>query len=126
MILENRKATIRKEQNIGKVSFIYVVDLYENGRLLETRQLPGKSKSYAEDVEENWLSGVIKSSGSDNDLKFTNAGEYMSEPQVKHKKIVREEVKDRHTSHWDLDLMGRAELEAYMSQEKNDESNQTD
>ena len=71
MILENRKATIRKEQNIGKVSFIYVVDLYENGRLLETRQLPGKSKSYAEGVEENWLSGVT---GSDNDLKFTNAG----------------------------------------------------
>ena len=42
----------------------------------------------------------------------------MSEPQGKPKKIVREEVKDRHTSHWDLDLMSRAELEAYMRQEK--------
>lgn len=57
---------------------------------------------------------------NDNDLKFTTAAQYMSEPQ-KPKKIVREEVKDRHTTHWDLDLMSRAELEAYMSQEKEDE-----
>ena len=49
---ENRKAQIRVEQ-------MYVVDLWENGKLIETRQLPGKSKRYAEDVEENWLNGII-------------------------------------------------------------------
>jgi len=49
---ENRKAQIRVEQ-------MYVVDLWENGKLIETRQLPGKSKRYAEDVEENWLTGII-------------------------------------------------------------------
>ena len=49
---ENRKAQIRVEQ-------MYVVDLWENGKLIETRQLPGKSKRYAEDVEENLLTGII-------------------------------------------------------------------
>lgn len=34
----------------------------------------------------------------------------------KPKKIVREEIKDRHTSHWDMDMMSRAELEALMTQ----------
>ena len=35
---------------------------------------------------------------------------------AKSKKIVREEIKDRHTSHWDMDMMSRAELEALMTQ----------
>ena len=35
---------------------------------------------------------------------------------AKPKKIVREEIKDRHTSHWDTDMMSRAELEALMTQ----------
>ncbi len=35
---------------------------------------------------------------------------------AKPKKIVREEIKDRHTSHWDMDMMSRAELEALMTQ----------
>jgi hypothetical protein len=39
-----------------------------------------------------------------------------SEPVAKPKKIVREEIKDRHTSHWDMDMMSRAELEALMTQ----------
>ena len=34
----------------------------------------------------------------------------------KTKKIVREEIKDRHTSHWDMDMMSREELEALMTQ----------
>lgn len=31
--------------------------------------------------------------------------------QPEKKKIVREEIKDRHTSHWDLDMLTREELE---------------
>jgi len=30
-------------------------------------------------------------------------------------KIILEQVKDRHTSHWDLDMLSRAELEALMA-----------
>ena len=32
----------------------------------------------------------------------------------KPKKVLSEEIKDRHTSHWDMDMMSRAELEALM------------
>ena len=39
---------------------MYVVDLIENGRVVESRRLPGKSKSYANDVAENWESGIIQ------------------------------------------------------------------
>lgn len=38
---------------------MYVVDLYENDQLLESRELPGKSKYYADDVSENWENGII-------------------------------------------------------------------
>ncbi|MFT4886549.1 MAG: hypothetical protein ACI8V0_000770 [Pseudohongiellaceae bacterium] len=31
------------------------------------------------------------------------------------KRLFREEVKDRHTSHWDMDMMSREELEATMA-----------
>lgn len=34
--------------------------------------------------------------------------------QVKKKKVLREEIKDRHTSHWDLDMLSREELEKLM------------
>lgn len=34
---------------------------------------------------------------------------------TKRMKIYQDEVKLRHTSHWDLDTMSRAEYEAYMS-----------
>ena len=60
----DRKAQIRVEQ-------MYVVDLWEDGKLIETRQLPGKSKSYADDVEENWLTGVIKSVGRESEQDQT-------------------------------------------------------
>ena len=30
-------------------------------------------------------------------------------------RLIREEVKERHTTHWDLDYLSRAELEAVMS-----------
>ena len=48
-----RKAEIRTEE-------IYVVDLYEDGKLVEERRIPGKSFSYAEDVKENWENGLIQ------------------------------------------------------------------
>ena len=30
---------------------------------------------------------------------------------LKKKKVLREEIKDRHTSHWDMDMLSREELE---------------
>lgn len=39
---------------------MFVVDLYENGKLIQTRELPGKSRRYAEDLVENWETGVIQ------------------------------------------------------------------
>lgn len=38
----------------------YIVDLFENDRIVEIRELPGKSLSYAEDVVENWENGIIQ------------------------------------------------------------------
>ena len=49
---ENRKAVIREEK-------IYVVDLFEDDKLVERRELPGKSIHYAQDVAENWETGII-------------------------------------------------------------------
>jgi hypothetical protein len=40
---------------------------------------------------------------------------------VKKQRLFREEIKDKHTSHWDLDMMTREELEAAMAQ-KTDKS----
>ena len=61
--MSNRKSQIRLVVNndpvIGEDS-VYVVDLYENDKLVQVRNLPGKSRSYAEDVAENWDSGVIQ------------------------------------------------------------------
>ena len=63
----SRTASIRKAPMIGdNVSgssgpdTMYVVDLMENGQVVETRTLPGKSESYARDVAENWESGLIQ------------------------------------------------------------------
>lgn len=47
-----KKAVIREEKH-------YVVDLYENGDILETRSLYGKSLAYAESLAENWEQGVL-------------------------------------------------------------------
>lgn len=44
----------------GGPDTMFVVDLIENGRVVESRKLPGKSKSYADDVAENWESGIIQ------------------------------------------------------------------
>lgn len=61
--MSNRHSQIRKvltddlQENSG---FMYVVDLYEKGSLIQSRQLPGKSIHYAEDVAENWNNGLIQ------------------------------------------------------------------
>ena len=60
----SRKAMIRKVPYTGNGSkgpdTTYVVDLLEGRKLIETRELPGKSLHYAEDVAENWENGIIK------------------------------------------------------------------
>ena len=58
-----RSSIIRKMPYFGNGSegpdTTYVVDLYEDGLLKESRQLPNKSVHYANDVSENWDSGLI-------------------------------------------------------------------
>tara|TARA_R110002126_G_scaffold193615_1_gene341902 strand:+ start:324 stop:527 length:204 start_codon:yes stop_codon:yes gene_type:complete len=39
---------------------MFVVDLMENGSVVETRNLPGKSRSYAVSLVENWEQGIIQ------------------------------------------------------------------
>ena len=39
---------------------MFIVDLYENNKLVQTRELRGKSQAFANDVVENWNSGLIK------------------------------------------------------------------
>lgn len=62
-----RKAEIRKVQVQGNnesgsagPDSMFVVDLFEDNKLIQTRELPGKSQSYAKDVVENWNSGLIQ------------------------------------------------------------------
>lgn len=40
---------------------MYVVDFFENEKLVESRELPGKSIYYAIEVSENWDNGIIRS-----------------------------------------------------------------
>lgn len=57
-----RKAPIVGENDSGSSGpdSMYVVDLMENGQVVETRNLPGKSRAYAVSVVENWEQGVIQ------------------------------------------------------------------
>jgi hypothetical protein len=62
-MVSNRKAQIRKVvmDNVAIAGdSMYVVHLYENEKLVQTRELPGKSLHYAEDLAENWESGIIQ------------------------------------------------------------------
>lgn len=52
----------------------------------------------------------------ENPTKPASDDEQAPEAVTKPKKIVREEIKDRHTSHWDMDMLSREELEALMTQ----------
>lgn len=45
---------------------------------------------------------------------------------MKKKRLFREEVKDRHTSHWDLDMMSREELEEMMAGKKKSEAKKSE
>ena len=60
----NRTSIIRSVLNtwdeIKGPDVTYVVDLYQDNQLMESRALPGKSKYYADDVSENWNTGIIK------------------------------------------------------------------
>ena len=60
----SRKAVIRRvpygAEGARGPDMTYTVDLYENNKLIESRQLPNKSLYYAEDVAENWENGIIK------------------------------------------------------------------
>lgn len=48
-----REAKIRQES-------YYVVDLYEDRELVESRSVLGHSYDYAQDVSENWVSGILQ------------------------------------------------------------------
>jgi len=39
---------------------MFVVHMYEDDKLVESRSLPSRSIHYAEDVAENWENGIIK------------------------------------------------------------------
>jgi len=57
----SRSANIRKiHKTVTDDDEMYVVDLFEDGKLIQTRELPGKSVYYAEDVAENWNNGIIQ------------------------------------------------------------------
>jgi hypothetical protein len=63
-IVMNRQATVKARQ-----STVYVVDMFEDGKLVESRELEGKSIRYAEDCAENWKNGIIPSPNNDVDYE---------------------------------------------------------
>lgn len=48
-----RKAVVKDDNG-------FLVELWEHGKLVETRDLRHKSLQYAEDCAENWVEGIIK------------------------------------------------------------------
>ncbi len=52
-ITNTRTAKIREETH-------YVVDMYDNGKLKESRPIVGHSKHYADDCDNSWVEGKIK------------------------------------------------------------------
>ena len=57
-----RRSEIRREMNpnLRETDLMFVVDLYEDDILIESRKLPNKSIYYAQDVSDNWDNGIIK------------------------------------------------------------------
>jgi hypothetical protein len=51
-------------QRTAEVCYIsgegYEVEMFEDGRLVESRPLYGHTLQYAEDCAENWVEGIIK------------------------------------------------------------------
>lgn len=39
---------------------MFTVTLIENDEIVEVRELPGKSRAYADDLAENWETGVLQ------------------------------------------------------------------
>lgn len=39
---------------------MFTVTLIENDEIIEVRELPGKSRAYADDLAENWETGVLQ------------------------------------------------------------------
>ena len=62
--MTRRSSVIRQQPYIKNGSkgpdTCYVVEMYENETLIETRELPGKSFYYAESCARNWDEGIIK------------------------------------------------------------------
>jgi hypothetical protein len=60
----SRRAVIRREYaavpDDPDNREMFVVDLFEDNKLVQTRVLPDKSIHYAQDVVENWESGLIQ------------------------------------------------------------------
>lgn len=54
----NRKANVCKDDN-G-----FLVEFYENDKLIEPRHLYEHSEIYAENAAENWVIGVIREAGN--------------------------------------------------------------
>lgn len=63
MQLAGRHSIVRLKPYVGNGTrgpdTMYVVELYENQKLIEERELPGKSKHFADSVSENWDGGII-------------------------------------------------------------------
>jgi|TARA_R110002124_G_scaffold264157_1_gene430693 hypothetical protein len=53
-----------------KASTVYVVEMFEDGELVESRPMYGKSIKYAEDCAENWENGIIPSPGIDSEYEL--------------------------------------------------------
>ena len=60
------RAIISEFEHNNRRAVIYVnnedfeVDLFQDGKLIECRDVSGKSIYYAEEVSENWVFGIIK------------------------------------------------------------------
>jgi len=54
------RSVSRSNPSKGQFASMFVVDLFKNKDKIGFIELPGKSKYYAEDVVENWETGIIK------------------------------------------------------------------
>lgn len=60
MLEIGREAQIRKHINRDDVGEEWIVYMFEDGKLIERRQLGNHNRHYALDVKENWESNIIK------------------------------------------------------------------
>ena len=55
----NRTSTIETKR-LDNGDNLHIVHMYENGKLVESRELPNHNIHYANDASENWDNGIIK------------------------------------------------------------------